>query len=82
VTRDVSAHEQFEQRVAASGQILGRQLEIDPEIALQLIKGGLNSLEAIAEQADATDIMDILSISQKEAEDLQAVAAARLKSGK
>jgi hypothetical protein len=81
VVRDASAHEQFENRVTAAGDLLAKQLQIDPEIALNLVKGGLNTLETIANGADASDISEMLGISMEEAEALQLKAVAKLGAG-
>jgi transcription termination/antitermination protein NusA len=81
VERDTSAHEQFEQRVINAAEIMAKHLEIDSEVTLQLIKGGLNTLDVIANGCDANDICEQTGLSVDDAEKLivkaQQVLAAR-----
>jgi transcription termination/antitermination protein NusA len=70
VVRDTSAHEQFEQRVINAADALAKHLETDQELALQLVKGGLNTLDVIAHGCDANDICEQTGLSVAEAEAL------------
>ncbi len=70
VERDTSAHEQFEQRVINAADALGKQLDIDREVALQLVKGGLNTMDVIAHGCDADDICGESGLSLEEAQQL------------
>ncbi|MBP7948771.1 MAG: transcription termination/antitermination protein NusA [Verrucomicrobiales bacterium] len=79
VERDFSAHEKLEGRVNAAADVLAKQLEIDPEIALHLVRGGMNSLELLATGADATDVAEILGSGSEEAEAI--IRKARTKFG-
>jgi transcription termination/antitermination protein NusA len=70
VEKDASDHELFEKKVKSAATLLASQLEIDPEIALTLVQGGMQSLEMIATGTDASDLADMLQISAEEGEAL------------
>jgi N utilization substance protein A len=70
VEKDASAHEKLQDRVTGAAGVLAKQVDIDPEIALQLVRGGVTNLEGLATGVDATDIEDILGVSKDEAEAL------------
>lgn len=70
VERDASDHEKFELKVKGAVNILARQLDLDPEIAASLVQGGLANLQAVAQEADATDLAEMLGMSQDEAQAL------------
>lgn len=69
VEKDESAHEQFEARVEEAAGGLAKTLGIDEEMALALVRGGMNSLEIIA-SVGADDIAGILSIEESEAAEI------------
>jgi N utilization substance protein A len=73
VEKDASDHEKFEQKVKAAVVVLAKQLELDPELAETLVRGGFGSLEAVA-QADPSDLADILHSTHDEGAVLQAKA--------
>jgi N utilization substance protein A len=62
VERDESAHEKFENRVYNAVADLASRLDIEPEMAENLVRNGLLSAEVIA-TAEASDIAEILDIS-------------------
>ena len=66
VEKDESAHEQFEARVTDAADQLVESIKIDQEMALALVRGGMNTLEIIA-NVDADDIAGILQIEESEA---------------
>ncbi len=77
VERDATAHEKFEDRVTSVGNQLAKQLEIDPEIALQIIRSGLNTLEALANDVSPNELAEMLGTSEEEAEALIRKAQAK-----
>ena len=66
VERDASDHERFEMKVKSAAKLLAEQLEIDPEVAESIVKGGLLTLEALATQADGNDLADMLNVAPEE----------------
>ena len=66
VERDASDHERFELKVKSAAKLLSEQLEIDPEVAESIVKGGLLTLEAVATQADGNDLADMLNVPPEE----------------
>ena len=66
VERDASDHERFELKVKTAAKLLAQQLEIDPEVAESIVKGGLLTLEAVATQADGNDLADMLNVAPEE----------------
>ncbi len=66
VERDASDHERFELKVKGAAKLLAEQLEIDPEVAESIVKGGLLTLEAVATQADGNDLADMLNVAPEE----------------
>ncbi|RYD35154.1 MAG: transcription termination/antitermination protein NusA [Verrucomicrobiaceae bacterium] len=76
VERDESAHEKFVGRVHNAATELATQLGIEVELAEALVTSGMNSLEVIA-TADASDIVDVLSVSPEEATAIVAKAQAK-----
>lgn len=75
VEKDESAHEQFEARVTEAANALAQQVQIDAEMALGLVRGGITNLEALATGVDASDVAGILDIDAAEAEKIVARAA-------
>lgn len=75
VERDESAHEKFEGRVINAVADLATRLGIETEMAETLVRNGLISAEVVA-TAEASDIADILEISQEQAAAILAKAGA------
>lgn len=75
VERDESAHEKFENRVYNAVADLASRLDIEPEMAENLVRNGLLSAEVIA-TAEASDIAEILDISAEQAAAILAKASA------
>ncbi|MEM7010872.1 MAG: transcription termination factor NusA [Verrucomicrobiota bacterium] len=69
VEKDESAHEQFEARVEEAAAQLAEAIGASEEQALALVRGGMNTLEIVA-NVDAEDIADILSIEESEAAEI------------
>jgi len=53
-------------KVKGAAKLLAEQLEIDPEVAESIVKGGLLTLEAVATQADGNDLADMLNVAPEE----------------
>ena len=66
VERDESAHEQFEERVLVAAKNLAQRLEIDEELALGLVRGGMTTVDMVA-SVDASDIQDVVGVDEAEA---------------
>ncbi len=77
VEKDASAHEAFEHRVTGAASELVRQLGIDEELALGLVRGGIVNLETFMD-VDADDIAEILDVDLSVAQTVQAAAKRRL----
>lgn len=66
VEKDESAHDAFEARVAEAAQTMVSKAGIDKEQAIGLVRGGISSLEMLANDLEAVDIAEILDISEEE----------------
>ena len=66
VERDESAHEQFEERVLVAARNLAQRLELDEELALGLVRGGMTTVDMVA-SVDASDIQDVVGVDEAEA---------------
>jgi N utilization substance protein A len=77
VQKDESAHEAFEAQVAGAASAIAKGAGIDAAQATILVRGGLNSLDMIANDVDEIDIADVLDISLEEAREIRnrAIAA-------
>ncbi len=75
VERDESVHEKFEGRVINAVAELATRLHIEIEMAETLVRNGLINAEVVA-TAEASDIADILEISQEQAAAILAKAGA------
>jgi N utilization substance protein A len=77
VQKDESAHEAFEAQVAGAANAIAKGAGIDADQATTLVRGGLTSLDMIANDVDEVDIADILEISLEEAREIRnrAIAA-------
>jgi len=75
VEKDESAHEKFEGRVHNAVADLATRLGVETEMAENLVRNGLVSTEVIA-TAEASDIADILGISNEQAAAILAKASA------
>ena len=67
VQRDESAHEAFEAQVAGAASTLSKGAGIEPEVAAALVRGGLTTLDMIANDVDDVDIAGVLGIPVEEA---------------
>ncbi len=67
VKKDESAHEAFEAQVAGAATAIAEGAGIETEVAEELVRGGLNSIEMIASGVDEVDIADVLEIDVVEA---------------
>ncbi|NOY00599.1 MAG: transcription termination/antitermination protein NusA [Verrucomicrobia bacterium] len=67
VEKDESVHEAFEARVVAAAEALAEPLGLELEKALELVRGGINSLEILATSVDADDIAGIIDVPTEEA---------------
>jgi N utilization substance protein A len=77
VEKDESAHEAFESRVNVAAEELVRQLGIDEELALGLVRGGFTTLDMF-QHVDASDITDEVDIDPSIAETIVAAAQRKL----
>ena len=77
VQKDESAHEAFEAQIAVAAAAIAKGAGIDPSTAEALVRGGLTSLEMLANDVDEVDIAGILDIPVEEAREIRnrAVAA-------
>lgn len=66
VERDESAHEKFVDRMHSAVSEMAAQLEIEPELAENMVRSGFNSLEVIA-HCGPDDLVDALGVSAEEA---------------
>ncbi len=66
VEKDESAHEAFEARVTDAAKGLASEVGIEMEVALGLVRGGITSLEMLANDVDAVDVAEILEVSEEE----------------
>lgn len=66
VERDESVHEQFEERVLVAARHLAERLELDGDLALGLVRGGMTTVELIA-SVDASDIEEVVGVDAEEA---------------
>ncbi|MEX2580406.1 MAG: transcription termination factor NusA [Verrucomicrobiales bacterium] len=76
VQKDESAHEAFEAQVARAAASISEGAGIEPGIADSLVRGGLTSLEMLANDVDEVDIAGILGIEVEEAKGILAQARA------
>ncbi|MCB1230446.1 MAG: transcription termination/antitermination protein NusA [Verrucomicrobiae bacterium] len=76
VEKDESAHEAFEARVSDAANGLAERVGIDVELAMGLVRGGINTLEMLANDVDAIDVAEILEVSEEEGADILARAQA------
>ncbi|MCB1062322.1 MAG: transcription termination/antitermination protein NusA [Verrucomicrobiae bacterium] len=74
VEKDETAHEAFEARVTDAAKGLADKVGIGLELALGLVRGGVNSLEMLANDVDAVDLAGILEISEDEGAEILAKA--------
>jgi N utilization substance protein A len=66
VEKDESAHDAFEARVAEAAQTMVNKAGIAKEQALGLVRGGISSLEMLANDLEAVDIAEILDIPEED----------------
>lgn len=67
VQRDESAHEAFEAQVAGAAAAISGGTGIETEVAQALVRGGLTTLEMLANDVDDVDIAGVLGIPVEEA---------------
>ncbi len=78
VEKDESAHEAFEARVADAAHGLAEQARVTEEIAMALVRGGINSIEMLANDVDAIDVAEILDVPEEEGAEILRKAKAAL----
>lgn len=66
VQKDESAHEAFEKKIAEAAETIAAA-GIPIEQATELVRGGVNSLQMLANDVDEVDIADILEIDVEDA---------------
>ncbi|MBL9157059.1 MAG: transcription termination/antitermination protein NusA [Verrucomicrobiales bacterium] len=71
VQKDESAHEAFEAQVAGAASTIAKGAGIDIDQAVTLVRGGLNSLDMIANDVDEVDIADVLGVSVEEGREIR-----------
>ncbi|QQL44177.1 transcription termination factor NusA [Sulfuriroseicoccus oceanibius] len=76
VLKDESQHEEFERKVLEAAQAIADELGIKLEWAVELVRGGLNSIGVIA-TADAEDITMMTSLGEEEAQSILETLAAK-----
>ena len=76
VEKDESAHEAFEARVSEAAAVLQESVDLEEEIAMNLVRGGANSLEILATSMDAIDIAEILEVTEEEGQEILSKAQA------
>ena len=67
VQKDESAHEAFEAQVAGAASTLSKGAGIEPEVAAALVRGGLTTLDMLANDVDDVDIAGVRGIPVEEA---------------
>jgi len=67
VQKDESAHEAFEAQVAGAAAAISGGTGIETEVAQALVRGGLTTLEMLANDVDDVDIAGVLGIPVEEA---------------
>lgn len=77
IEKDESAHEAFEQRIVDAGTELVRQLGIDLELALALVRGGFTNLESF-KHVDVDDIVEEVQLDPEIAATIYAAAQHKL----
>jgi N utilization substance protein A len=73
IEQDKSVIEDFNERVGKAAKTLADALHIEQEVAVSLVRGGLSSLEMIAE-VEPQDIADAIGIAPEKAVEIQAAA--------
>ncbi len=73
IEQDKSAEDEFKERVGKAARALAASLGIDEDTALALVKGGLGSLEMIAE-VEPQDIVDTIGVTPEKAAEIQTAA--------
>ena len=73
IEKDESAHEAFEQRIVDAAGELVRQLGIDQDLAIALVRGGFTSLESF-NGVDAEDLVDAVELDPEIAATIYAAA--------
>ncbi|MEP6673137.1 MAG: transcription termination factor NusA [Chthoniobacter sp.] len=73
IEQDKSVIEDFNDRVNKAGKALADALQIEQAIAVALVKGGLSTLEMIAD-VEPQDIADAIGIAPEKAAEIQAAA--------
>ncbi len=81
VQKDESAHEAFEAQVAQAASAISNAADIGEETATALVRGGLMSLEMIANDVDEVDIADVLGVSVEEGKSILDKAKAAVDGG-
>jgi N utilization substance protein A len=73
IEQDKSAEDEFKDRVGKAAKALAATLEIEEVTAIALVKGGLGSLDMLAE-VEPQDIADAIGITPEKAAEIQTAA--------
>jgi N utilization substance protein A len=73
IEQDKSAEDEFKERVGKAAKALAATLGIEEATAVSLVKGGLGSLEMIAD-VEPQDIADAIGVTPEKAAEIQAAA--------
>ncbi len=69
ISKDESAAELFEQRVKQAAETLSEALDLEEELAVHLVRGGVASLDGVL-AVDTEDISDILGVDAARAQEI------------
>jgi len=81
VQKDESAHEAFEAQVAKAAETIADAADIESDTAEALVRGGLNTLEMIANDIDEVDIAGVLDVGVEEGREILAKIQAAVSEG-
>ena len=73
IEQDKSAEDEFKDRVGKAAKALAASLGVDEATAVSLVRGGLGSLEMLAE-VEPQDIADAIGVAPEKAAEIQAAA--------
>jgi len=73
IEQDKSAEDEFKERVGKAAKSLATTLQIDEATAVALVKGGLGSLDMLAE-VEPQDIADAIGVTPEKAAEIQSAA--------
>jgi N utilization substance protein A len=73
IEQDKSAEDEFKDRVGKAAKALAATLQVDETTATQLVKGGLGSLDVLAE-VEPQDIVDAIGVTPEKAAEILSAA--------